>query len=128
MARQTVKIHRVRGNSLHIPGWVDAQWANCYLRLGLATEAIAHLDHMLGELPEEYRRDRGVFLAIRARAQLAAGEPAASTDDAADAITYLDQTGSARTRQELAELRTEANQWSATSEGSELIEMLDAVA
>jgi tetratricopeptide (TPR) repeat protein len=110
------------------PSYLDAQRATCYGRLGRASEAVDLWDRVLGTQPDDFRRDSGVYVARHAIALLGAQAPEQATQRAAQAVTCLHETGSARLRLELSRLRQHAVPWSRTSAGRELLSVLDDVA
>lgn len=106
------------------PGYIDAQRATCYGRLGLGGESAELWGQVVRDQPQGYRRDSGVYLARYAAALLAAGEPVEATRRAARAVACLHDTGSARMRLELAHLRDQANRWTHTGAGRDLVDVL----
>lgn len=99
--------------------------ATCYGRLGLGAESVA-LWAQVG-IPTDDRRDAGVYLARHAAALLDAHQPDQAADLAAQGVGYLHETGSARMRVELSNLRTKAATWATTQPGRELVDLLAAV-
>jgi hypothetical protein len=118
------------GNAIHIPGYVDARRATCYERLGAgaALEATTLFETAIGRQRSTHHRDGGVFRARQARAFLSGGEPAEAARCAVEAIAVLDQTSSATLKHELVDLRRAARIWRDTSDGQELVAVLDEVA
>ncbi len=78
----------------------------CYDQAGRADLATARFAEALHLLPGDWTRDRGEFLARRAGAHAASGEPERAVADATEALSLIQQTGSTRN---LACLRTAAH-------------------
>lgn len=76
--------------------------AKCSLELGRAADAVAQFTQVIKDLPPEYHRDRGQYLAHLGRAYDMAGEPDSACAVASDALEIALATGSSRT---IAELR-----------------------
>lgn len=118
------------GNAcVRTPRYMDIQRATAYGRAG-AYEAAARLwDEILGDQPEDYRRDTGVFRARQAAALAAARipEPDKVVRIAAGAATACTQTGSERLRGELAALPAHASAWTHSPRGRDLAEIIASV-
>ncbi len=110
------------------PGYVDAQRATCYGRLGIARESADLWAGAIRLQPESHRRDTGVYLARHASAMLDAGEPSEATRLARRSVVALHETGSARMRLELARLADKARGWGHTADGRELVGALSDIA
>ncbi|WP_406086790.1 helix-turn-helix domain-containing protein [Kitasatospora purpeofusca] len=107
--------------------YVEAQRARSLSALGNHQDAVSGFESAIRALPASYRRDRGVYLARAAVAQLHANgpEPAAVSGSAALAIAAA--TGSARIFTELAVLDAKMQRWAAVTEVAEFREALDNV-
>lgn len=80
---------------------VERHRATCYGELGLSAEAAAIWEQT--GLPDEHR-DAGVYLARHATALADIGNPEKAAALAAEGVTYLHETGSARMRREYVRL------------------------
>jgi tetratricopeptide (TPR) repeat protein/DNA-binding XRE family transcriptional regulator len=88
-----------------IPSYLTAQRANVLLTLGRADRAVRTFDRALAEWPQDYRRERGLHLARRARALAVDRRPEEAVAAGGEALAIAQETGSHRT---LTELRTVA--------------------
>ncbi|MEU4533848.1 hypothetical protein AB0G15_03170 [Streptosporangium sp. NPDC023825] len=104
--------------------YIDVQRATAYLRLGLYWEATALWDGILGNAPETARRDNGMFWMRQASALAAVPEPERVVQIVSATAAIVEETGSARLRQELKEIPRRATAWANTSYGRELGEIL----
>ena len=113
------------------PAYVQVQRATCYGRTGRladAADAAALWDQILGEMPEELRRDNAVFHARQAAALAALPDPERVTSIAADAASLVQATGSARLRRELVALGDQARGWPQAAARRELGEIIASIA
>ncbi|WP_424528527.1 helix-turn-helix domain-containing protein [Sphaerisporangium viridialbum] len=117
------------GNACHrSPGYIDVQRATAYLRLGLYREAVTLWDRILGTVPESARRDNGVFWARQAGALAEVAEPERVVQIATATAAMVQETGSARLRQELRAIPRRATAWAGTAPGRELAEIMSQIA
>ncbi|WP_181442575.1 helix-turn-helix domain-containing protein [Streptomyces tateyamensis] len=107
--------------------YVEAQRARSLSALGNHQEAVAGFERAIRGLPASYRRDRGVYLARAAVAQLHALGPEAAASTGSAALTIATATGSARIFTELAGLDAQLHRWSTVTEVAEFREALDNV-
>jgi hypothetical protein len=120
LARQVDDEH-VWGNACNrTPGWIEVQRATCYGRLGAHEEAARLWGQILGGMSGSARRDTAVFRARQAASLAATGNPERAAHIAADAVTLVRETGSARLRGELLALRERMSPWAGTAAGREL--------
>ncbi|MYS83179.1 hypothetical protein GTZ85_23915 [Streptomyces sp. SID5474] len=82
---------------------------------------------VLAAMPDTHRRDVAVFQARHAAVAAAAGEPERALYLAGRATLVGTSTGSARTRGELAMLRTRMQPWSDHAYGRDLGELLATI-
>ncbi|WP_020549978.1 hypothetical protein [Embleya scabrispora] len=112
------------------PGYIDVQRATCYGRMH-DPDAIREADRVwtrvLAAMPDTHRRDVAVFQARHAAVAAAAGEPERALYLAGRATLVGTSTGSARTRGELAMLRTRMQPWSDHAYGRDLGELLATI-
>ncbi|MFC4054642.1 hypothetical protein ACFOY4_33550 [Actinomadura syzygii] len=111
------------------PRYMDIQRATAYGRAGEHDEAARLWDEILGDQPDDHRRDTGVFRARQAAALAAADrpEPEKVVEIAAGAVTVCAETGSNRLRAELAALPEHASAWAHSSHGRDLAEIIASV-
>jgi tetratricopeptide (TPR) repeat protein len=83
------------------PAYVTAQRANVYLTLGRSAEAVHTFTVALESWPAEYRRERGLHLARKARALAVDRRPDEAVAAGGEALTIARNTGSRRTLDEL---------------------------
>jgi len=93
------------------PHWIGTQQATVWTRLGRYREAVALWGQVIPALPASSRRDIGVYRARHARALAGLGEPAEAVAVALGAVPAAVQSGSARMRAELRELRRGMEPW-----------------
>ncbi|OHV63461.1 helix-turn-helix transcriptional regulator [Pseudofrankia sp. BMG5.36] len=99
------------------PNYLEAQRATCYNRLGLGTEARTLWQQVIDALPPTARRDTGVYQARLALSSAQAGQPDEAVRALDDAVTIAHETGSARLRQELADVWHQLTPWHDTQSG-----------
>jgi hypothetical protein len=117
------------GNACHrSPGYIDVQRATAYLRLGCYRDAVALWDQILGTAPGSARRDNGVFWARQASALAAVAEPERVVQIVTATAAVVQDTGSARLRQELKAIPRRATAWAGTAPGRELAEIISQIA
>ncbi|MFI5530353.1 helix-turn-helix transcriptional regulator [Kitasatospora sp. NPDC051853] len=107
--------------------YVEAQRARSLAVLGRYEAAVIGFDQAIRALPASFRRDRGVYLARSAGAQLHALGPERAATTASEALSIATTTGSARIFAELASLDWKLKPWSTVSEVAEFRETLDSV-
>ncbi|MFD0566217.1 helix-turn-helix domain-containing protein [Kitasatospora saccharophila] len=115
-----------RGHWLNA-AYVEAQRARSWAVLGQYEAAATGFDQAIRALPASFRRDRGVYLARSAGAQLHATGPERAAATASEALSIASGTGSARIFAELASLDGKLQPWSAVAEVAEFREALDSV-
>ncbi|WP_226961747.1 MULTISPECIES: Twin-arginine translocation pathway signal [Streptomyces] len=106
------------------PGYLEIQRATCYGRLGLGREAGALWDQVLADVPATARRDRGVYLARRARAAATERDPDRAVVAAREATRIALDTGSLRMRRELTALEGAMRPWRGSAAGRDLADVL----
>ncbi|WP_374404266.1 helix-turn-helix domain-containing protein [Frankia sp. Cj3] len=106
------------------PGYIEAQRATCYNRLGLGAEAVALWEQVITGLPTTARRDAGVYRARQAVASAQAHQPDAVVGAVRQAVTIAQETSSARLRQELEGVWHHLTPWHADPVGHEVKELL----
>lgn len=111
------------------PRYMDIQRATAYGRTGHFVEASEVWDRILGDQPEGFRRDTGVFWARQAAALAGSHvpEPEKVVRIASIAVTTCQETGSARLRQEIAAIPAHASAWTDSLHGRELAEIIATV-
>ncbi|MFB7213124.1 hypothetical protein [Streptomyces sp. NPDC056255] len=109
------------------PGYLEAQRATCYGRLGLGAEAGRLWSQVLELVPETARRDRGVYMARQATAAAAAREPDQAVEIARTVATIAAETRSARMARELVSLERAMRPWQDSPVGRDLAEILEPV-
>ncbi len=107
--------------------YVEAQRARSLAALGQYDAAVVGFDQAIRALPASFRRDRGVYLARSAGAQLHAIGPERAATTASEALSIATSTGSARIFAELASLDGKLSPWSTVAEVAEFREALDSV-
>ncbi len=106
------------------PGYIEAQRATCYNRLGLGAEAVALWEQVITGLPATARRDAGVYRARQAVACAQAHQPDAVVEAVGQAVTIAQETSSARLRQELDGVWHHLAPWHDHAVGHEVKELL----
>jgi transcriptional regulator with XRE-family HTH domain len=84
-----------------IPSYVTAQRANVLLTLGRGRRAVRTFDDALATWPQEYRRERGLHLARKARALAVDHQLDEAVAVGGEALAIARETGSYRTLNEL---------------------------
>ncbi|GAA2255078.1 hypothetical protein GCM10010430_43570 [Kitasatospora cystarginea] len=107
--------------------YVEAQQARSLSLLGRHHAAVIGFERAIGALPASYRRDRGVYLARSAVAQLHAGGPEQAAVTASEALSIATVTGSARIFGELAALDALLQPWRSVPEVADFQQSLDSV-
>jgi tetratricopeptide (TPR) repeat protein len=85
-------------------GYVDVQRARCLTVLGSPEQAVPLFERAISQTPANLRRDRGVYTARQAVAQVLAGDTAAAAGSGMTALSVLRLTGSGRISAELRDL------------------------
>jgi hypothetical protein len=120
------------GNSCRrTPHHVEVQRATSYGRTGRpedAADAASLWDQIMDSMPETARRDNAVFRARQSAALAQVPDPDRAVQAAAEAASAVRATGSARLRREIKAIPKHAANWSRTSAGRELREIVAAVA
>lgn len=101
---------RRRGSWLD-SAYVRAQRAHSLSVLGDHRKAADDFAEAIGTLPPDFRRDRGVYLARAAVAQVRSGEPELAAATGYQALPLAAETRSARIFGELAALDAELSRW-----------------
>jgi hypothetical protein len=109
------------------PAYIEVQRATCYGRMGLPSEAANLWGQILGDTPDEVRRDSAVFRTRHAAALAALGEADRVVAMAGELVEALNQTGSARLRRELLVLPDNASGWASSGPGRELAEIIASI-
>ncbi|TDB80845.1 XRE family transcriptional regulator [Actinomadura sp. KC216] len=109
------------------PRYMDIQRATAYGRAGAHDDAARLWDEILGDQPDDHRRDTGVFRARQAAALAATDQPERAVAIAAGAATVCTETGSERLRAELAALPAHASAWAHSPRGRDLTEIIASV-
>jgi transcriptional regulator with XRE-family HTH domain/tetratricopeptide (TPR) repeat protein len=104
-----VQVHRAKG--------LDA--------LGQHSEAADAFAAAISRLPQDYHRDRGVYLARQAVAQAGAAVPEQAATVGMQALAVAEDTGSGRIMTELARLDTSLQRWKDLSAVTEFRTSLD---
>lgn len=107
--------------------YVVAQRARSLSVLGRHREAVSSFDQAIRSLPVTYRRDRGVYLARAATAQLHADGPEQAATTAIEALSIAATTGSARIFTELAALDSLLQGWRRVPEVARFRQELDGL-
>ncbi|MFV2179935.1 hypothetical protein ACFHW2_43270 [Actinomadura sp. LOL_016] len=111
------------------PRYIEIQRATAYGRTGHYADASGLWDEILGDQPENYRRDTGVFWARQAAALAGsqAPEPEKVVQIASIAAAACEETGSRRLRRELMAVPEHASVWSHSPHGRQLAEIIATV-
>lgn len=84
--------------------WIDAHWARAHGALGNFDMAAAQYESAVDNLPEEFRRDAGVYLAREAHTLAAAQDAQRATTIGMQALSIGSETSSTRIINELTEV------------------------
>jgi hypothetical protein len=109
------------------PHWIDTQRATVWTRLGRHREAAELWGQVIPGLPASTRRDIGVYHARHAQALAGTGEPEQAVAVALGAVPIAVQSGSARIRGELIELRRGLEAWRGGQAWRDLDEAMQAL-
>jgi tetratricopeptide (TPR) repeat protein len=85
--------------------------AKCHLELGRANDAIDAFAIVLADLPADYHRDRGQYLARLAQAHIIAEQPEPACIAAEESLAIAISTGSGRTIGELRTMAKKLTRW-----------------
>ncbi|MFE2104554.1 helix-turn-helix transcriptional regulator [Kitasatospora sp. NPDC059463] len=107
--------------------YVEAQRARSLSSLGRHRDAVAGFEKAIRSLPATYRRDRGVYLARSAIAQLSIDGPEQAAVTACTALSIAATTGSARIFNELANLDALLRGWRGVPEVVQFQQALDSL-
>lgn len=107
------------------PAYLEGQRANCWLLLGRPDRAVPLLAASLSELPEIYRRDRGLIHARLATSYARTGEIDHAVEQAQLALAIARGAGSART---LHETITAVDAMGPANDNPRVAELAEAVA
>ncbi|GAB7183053.1 helix-turn-helix transcriptional regulator [Kitasatospora sp. Ki12] len=107
--------------------YVEAQRARSLAVLGHYQAAASGFDQAIRALPASFRRDRGVYLARSAGAQLRAVGPEQAALTGAEALSVAVATGSGRIFGELASLDRQLQRWANVAEVMQFRQALDSV-
>ncbi|MFE4977850.1 helix-turn-helix transcriptional regulator [Kitasatospora sp. NPDC056651] len=107
--------------------YVEAQRARSLAVLGRYEVAVSRFDQAIRALPASFRRDRGVYLARSAGAQLRAVGPEQAAITAIEALSVAVATGSGRIFGELASLDHQLQRWQTVAEVVQFRQALDSV-
>ena len=107
------------------PSYVEAHRARSLVALGRHDEAASVFQRAIQALPASFRRDRGLYLARAALAQVQASGPEEAAASGARALEIAATTGSARIFAELALLDAQLQPWASQNEVSQFRNALD---
>ncbi|MEU9396920.1 helix-turn-helix transcriptional regulator [Streptomyces sp. NPDC048324] len=112
--------------------WLNEQYVDVHRAQGLEVlgkhaQAAKIFTDAIKALPEDYHRDRGVYLARAAVAHAGAGAPEEAAAVGLQALTVANDTGSGRIMRELARLDSSLLPWQRQPEVSEFRAAFDAV-
>jgi helix-turn-helix protein len=110
-----------------VPGWIGAQRATVWTRLGRYREAVSLWEQVIPSLPASSRRDAGVYRARHAQALAGSGEPEQAVAMARLAVPVAAGSGSARMRAELRAVRRHMGPWRGERPWRDLDETLRAL-
>jgi transcriptional regulator with XRE-family HTH domain/tetratricopeptide (TPR) repeat protein len=108
------------------PSYVEAHRARSLLALGHHDEAASVFQQAIHALPTSFRRDRGLYLARAAVAQVKASGPGQAAASGTQALAIAVTTGSARIFAELALLNAQLQPWASLEEIAEFRNALDS--
>lgn len=91
--------------------YIEVQRSRCLSILGDHPAAAVIYEQAIEDLPAQYRRDRGVYLARAGHAHAGGGEPERAATAGTQALAIAHQTGSGRIITELATLDGELARW-----------------
>jgi tetratricopeptide (TPR) repeat protein/DNA-binding XRE family transcriptional regulator len=106
--------------------YIEARRAQSLSVLGRHEEAVHGFEQALRALPANFRRDRGLYLAHTAVAQVHAAAPGQAATSGLAALAVATATGSARIFTELATLDAQLRRWPTTPETVEFQQALDS--
>lgn len=126
-ARQQLGMSSTEESPARLAKWLDesyieVQRARCLSILGDHLAAAAIYEQAIEDLPPQYRRDRGVYLARAGHAHAGGGEPERAAAAGTQALAIAHQTGSGRIIAELAALDGELARWTAVPSVAEFRE------
>lgn len=116
-----------QGRYCELDLYLEITRAKCYLELGRADDAIGAFGVVLDNLPSDYHRDRGQYLARMARAYVMSGQPEAASSAASESLSIALATGSSRTVADLRSLPGSLAQWQHLPEVDQFCAMLAGV-
>ena len=108
------------------PSYVEAHRARSLVTLGHHGEAASVFQRAIQALPTSFRRDRGLYLARAAIAQVKASGPQEAAASGTQALAIAITTGSARIFAELALLDAQLQPWASQDEIAEFRNALDS--
>lgn len=91
--------------------YVEVQQGRCLSALGSHERAVAVYQQAIRDLPQPFRRDRGVYLAREAQAYSGTREPEQAATIGMEALAIAGETGSGRIVNELALLDSDLARW-----------------
>jgi tetratricopeptide (TPR) repeat protein len=91
--------------------YVEVQQGRCLSALGSHEQAVTVYQQAIRDLPQPFRRDRGVYLAREAQAYSGTREPEQAATIGMKALAIAEETGSGRIVNELALLDGNLAQW-----------------
>ncbi|GAA4638216.1 hypothetical protein GCM10023196_095070 [Actinoallomurus vinaceus] len=91
--------------------YLDVERARCLSLLGKHNDATEIFQQAIKEVPQGFRRDRGVYLAREALAHANAGQPDQAAKAGTAALSIAADTESGRIVHELAHLDTQLSRW-----------------
>lgn len=101
--------------------------AKCHLELGRASDAVEAFGVVLADLPADYHRDRGQYLARLAQAHIMAEQPEPACIAAEESLAIAISTGSGRTITELRIMTKKLARWMSQPMVERFCGMLTAV-
>ena len=111
------------------PHYIDIQRATAYGRTGHYADASQLWEQVIGDQPDNFRRDTGVYWARQAAALAGsrAPEPEKVVRIVSIAATACEETGSRRLRRELMAVPEHASLWTHSPHGRQLAEIIATV-
>ena len=107
--------------------YVDVQRGRCLALLGSHEQAAEVFQQAIRDLPDGYRRDRGVYLAREAQAHAGAANPDQAAATGMQALGIAAETGSGRIINELAQLDGQLAHWDSVPAVADYREALTSV-
>jgi len=110
-----------------LPLYLSISRAKCQLELGRGEDAVSAFGLVLSDLPDDFHRDRGQYLASLASAHLLVEQPEQACAAASESLAIAVATGSARTIGELCRsMPKRLTRWPDLPEGVALLASLES--